>query len=158
MRYLLALLCTLLVSAPARAQSVAVDRWTPALATVQERRAADVASWATVLTAMALDTKASWDAPDRTRAIEQQALRTLVVFGGALLVKTVVHRDRPCAPACGIDHARESFFSAHAAAAFSTRQWSFAITTGGLRVAAGKHWLTDVLVGAGVGALTSRIQ
>ncbi len=33
-----------------------------------------------------------------------------------------------------------------------------AIGTGGLRVAAGKHWVSDVLVGAGVGLLTSRIR
>lgn len=33
-----------------------------------------------------------------------------------------------------------------------------AVSTGGLRVAADKHWLTDVLAGAAVGAITSRIR
>lgn len=148
----------LLLAAPVSAQSVAVDRWTPALATTQERRAADIASWATVLTAVALDTKASWDAPDRLKAFELEGVRIGLVYGSAYLVKTLTHRTRPCAPVCGIDSANSSMFSAHTAAAFSTGQWSFAITTGGLRIAAGKHWLTDVLVGAGVGALTSRIK
>lgn len=151
-------LLLLLVASPVFAQSVAVDRWTPALPSAHERQAADIGSWATVITAVAFDTKASWDAPDRLHAFELEGVRIGLVYGSAYLVKTLTHRSRPCAPSCGIDNPNASLFSAHAAAAFSTRQWSFAITTGGLRIAAGKHWLTDVLVGAGVGALTSRIR
>ena len=71
----------------------------------------------------------------------------------------VIERERPD----GSD--RLSFYSMHTAMAFQTLggprlavALPVSVGTGGLRVAAGKHWLTDVLVGAGVGALTSRIR
>ena len=147
------------------AQALLIDRATPPFPTPSERKAADIASWATAIAAAALDTRASWNDPQRLRAFERQGIRVGVVYGSAFLVKSLVHRSRPCAPACGIDNPDYSFFSAHTALAFSTLggprlavDLPLTISTGGLRVAAGKHWLSDVLVGAGVGALTSRIR
>lgn len=164
MKTILALLFVLATAAPACAQT-AIDRWTPALPTAAERRAADLASWVTAVLPVALDANASWDAPDRLRAFELQGVRVGVTYGAVFAAKLLVHRLRPCAPACGTDNPNYSFFSGHTAIAFSTiggAPLSFtlplAISTGGLRIAAGKHWLTDVLAGAAVGAATSRIR
>jgi hypothetical protein len=140
--------------------------WRLMLPTPAERQAANVASWTTAVAVTALDAKASWECPDRLRCFELQGVRTGVTYGVVFLVKNIVQRDRPCAPdGCGIDDPRASFYSAHTALAFQAIggprlafTMPLAITTGGLRVAAGKHWLTDVLVGAGAGALTSRIR
>lgn len=144
-----------------------VDTLVHPLPTQTERTVADVASWATAMSAIALDAKTSWDSPDRLRAFEMQGLRTGATYGLVFLAKTLVGRERPCAASdsCGIDNPDYSFFSGHTAIAFSTLggpKWQvalpLAVSTGGLRVAAGKHWLTDVLVGAAVGSLTSRIR
>jgi membrane-associated phospholipid phosphatase len=150
---------------PARAQSTAFDRVAPALPTHGTRVAADIASWATVLTALALDTHASWASDDRSRAFALQGTRVGLNIGLAELAKSLTHRARPCAPDCGTDKADASFYSMHTALAFQTLGGSrlsvmlpLSEGTGGLRIAAGKHWLSDVLVGAGVGALTSRIR
>lgn len=138
---------------------------TPPLPTRPERTAADVASWATVAADVALDTRASWECPDRARCLERQGLRTAAVYTTVFAAKIWVHRDRPCAPDCGIDRPDTSFFSGHTALAFSTLggprlavALPLAISTGGLRVAAGKHFVSDVLMGALVGAATSRIR
>ncbi|MEY4762542.1 MAG: hypothetical protein RLZZ200_2398 [Pseudomonadota bacterium] len=161
------------------AAQTSFDRFTPALPTEGERRVAEIASWATLLTAVALDARATigkCDGQDQCyRAVVMTGLRVGVTLGATALVKKLVHRTRPCAKgfsdaagydsACGIDDPDASFYSGHTALAFSTLggpRLAFALPlsvgTGGLRVAAGKHWLTDVLVGAGVGALTSRIR
>ncbi len=136
------------------------------LPTATERRVADVASWTSVVTLISLDAKSSWDCIDRLRCFELQGLRTGVVYGSAFAVKFLVHRARPCAPVdCGSDNPHSSFFSAHTAIAFSTLggprlsiSLPLASATGVLRVAAGKHWMTDVIAGAAVGSLVSRIR
>lgn len=158
-------LLLLLAAVPASAQSLPIDTITPALPTAGERHAADIASWATALTAVALDARASFDCPDRRRCLERQGERLAIVYGSAFAAKVLVHRRRPCAPDCGIDNPDRSFFSAHTAVAFSTLggpRLAFAlplsISTGGLRIAAGKHWLTDTLAGAAVGSLASRLR
>jgi membrane-associated phospholipid phosphatase len=162
--YLLAivLICS---GALADAQPLPIDKLTPALPTAAERRVADAASWVTVLAGVALDTKASVDAPDRRRAFALQGARVGVTYGAVFLAKTLVHRHRPCAPDCGIDNPDFSFYSAHTALAFSTIggprlaiALPLAVSTGGLRVAAGKHWLTDVATGAAAGWLTSKLR
>lgn len=159
------LLACLLVASTAHAQALPVDRWAPAFPTTSERKAADVASWVTALADVALDTKASWDAEDRRQAFVLQGVRVGVTYGAAFAVKKLVHRNRPCAPDCGSDNPRQSFYSAHTALAFSTIggprlvfSFPLAFETGGLRIGADKHWLTDVLVGAGAGLATSRIR
>lgn len=158
-------LLMLLVAAPAAAQPLAVDGLTPSLPNATARTVADVASWGTVAAAELLDTKASWDAPNRLHAFEMQGARVGVTYAAVFAAKLLTHRARPCAPDCGIDNPDYSFFSGHTALAFSTLggprlafSLPLAVSTGGLRVAAGKHYLTDVLAGAAVGALTSRLR
>lgn len=153
------------IATPGRAQAIGIDHLTPPLPSADARKAADIASWGTAIADVGLDARASWECADRARCFELQGVRTGVVYGIAFLAKILVHRDRPCAPSCGIDNPAYSFFSAHTAIAFSTLggprlavALPFAVGTGGLRVAAGKHWLSDVLVGAGVGAIASRIR
>ena len=152
------------------AQSVRLDNLTPYLPTATERQVADVASWVTVIADVALDTRASWNAPNRVRSFELQGVRVAATYGAVFAAKLLVFRERPCgwfslSEGCGIDNPNTSFFSGHTALAFSTIGGPrlaiglpLAISTGGLRIAAGKHWLTDTLVGAGVGLLTSRIR
>jgi membrane-associated phospholipid phosphatase len=156
----------------AGAQALPIDRYTPPLSTAAERHAADVASWVTVSAAVALDAHATWKThcqgswDECEGAIVRSGLRVGVTYGAVFLVKALVHRQRPCAPSdCGSDSPDFSFYSAHTALAFSTLggprlavSLPLAIGTGGLRIAAGKHYLTDVLTGAAVGALTSRIR
>ena len=161
----LAVLFVMLAAASASAQALPIDRLTPALPTSGERNAADIASWATVLSDVALDAKASWDNPRRLHAFEWQGARLGVTYGLAAVIKALVRRSRPCAPDCGIDAADASFYSMHTAMAFETLggprlavALPLAVGTGGLRIAARKHWLTDVLTGAGIGALTSRMH
>ena len=91
-----------------------------------------------------------------------QGARIGVTYGVGLAVKGLTKRDRPCAPDCGLG---DSFYSLHTALPFSAVGGPrlafvlpFAISTGGLRVAADKHWLTDVLAGAGAGYLASLIR
>jgi len=136
-----------------------------ALPTEAQRHAADVASWGTVLTVVALDARHSWECADRARCFVAQGARVGVTYGVVFAVKKLIHRQRPCAPDCGSDNPNFSFYSAHTALAFTTvggPRLAFvlplSIGTGGLRVMAGKHWLTDTLVGAGAGLLTSKIR
>jgi membrane-associated phospholipid phosphatase len=156
-------------ASPAFAQSTALDRMTPALPSAGERRAADIVSWATAITAVALDAKASiggCSGQDACyHAIVYTGLRVGATYGAVFALKELVHRVRPCAPECASDNPDFSLPSGHTAIAFSTMggprlmfSLPLAVSTGGLRVAAGKHWLTDTLAGAGIGLLTSRIR
>lgn len=162
------------------AQATALDKWTPPLPTAGERQAADIASWATAIAAAALDAKASiggCDGQDQCyHAIVTTGARIGATYGAVFLLKKLVSRQRPCAigpdvhgynyyDVCGSDNPDFSFPSGHTALAFSTIggprlafSLPLAVGTGGLRVAAGKHWLTDTLAGAGIGLLTSRIR
>ncbi len=142
-----------------------------ALPTPAERHAADVASWATVATAIALDgvstwkthCEATWD--ECEGALVKAGLRIGITFGAAQLAKALTHRLRPCAPACGNDAPDTSLYSMHTAFAAQTIggprlavTLPLVIGTGGLRVAAGKHYLTDTLIGAAAGALVGRLR
>lgn len=98
---------------------------------------------------------------DRTvSCVRRQAVRAGVDVAIAESVKLLVHRTRPD------DSDRKSFFSEHTTLACvgglsSKRQvvgTLICATTAYLRVAAGKHWLTDVLTGATVGWLTTRMR
>jgi membrane-associated phospholipid phosphatase len=155
------LFCSLLLNVGTmEAQPITVDRWTPPASNVTVRTIADAASWATVGLSVALDTKASWDAPDTTRAFLMQGGRLGVTYLAVFAVKKLVERRRPCSYGtmnCGIDNPAFSFYSAHAAvAAVSGNPWLAGMTAAG-RVIAGKHYLTDVLVGLGAGWVTRRV-
>jgi hypothetical protein len=164
-RLLLAIVVVLSVAGPLAAQSTTLD---PDLAfpTQAGRRAADIASWGTVLTAIALDTKASWDAPDRHRAFLLQGARIGATYAASQLTKHFVGRTRPCAglpEGCGHDAPDESFYSMHTAFAGQAVggprlafTFPLLIGTGELRAAAGKHELTDVIVGGFAGWLAGR--
>lgn len=159
------ILVFLFIASTAYGQALPVDTVTPAFPTSGERKAADIASWVTALADVALDTKASWDAPKRRQAFVLQGVRIGMTYGAAFAVKSLVHRTRPCAPDCGTDNPQWSFYSAHTALAFQSLSGPrlaislpLAVSTGGLRIAAGKHWLTDVLTGAAIGAATSQIR
>ncbi|MDB5142599.1 MAG: superfamily protein [Mucilaginibacter sp.] len=105
----------------------------------------------------------------KNRFIDRTAL--LVLSGGILTVadglKYVTHRQRPY----GND--RLSFPSGHTGAAFLTAEfmaqeysgkspiygvvaYSFAVTTGVLRMYARDHWFSDVVAGAGFGILSTK--
>jgi membrane-associated phospholipid phosphatase len=156
------LLC---LAGSAAAQALPIDRLTPALPTAGERRAAEITSWVTVGVALTLDTIASIKSDRPARALGLEAIRLTSVYGVTATVKHFVHRDRPCAPACGIDAPDTSFFSMHTAFPASTiggPRLSFSVTLTGLtgagRVLADRHYLTDVVVGGLVGGALSRIR
>lgn len=160
--FLLACLFTPLL---VHAQALPVDRLTPPLPTAAERHVADIASWGTVLAAVALDAKASWDAPDRKRAFLLQGGRIAIAQGLTFGLKLALHRQRPCAPdsSCGSDNPDFSFPSGHtmlAGTTFGGPRLAFTlpliIGTGGLRIAANKHYLTDVATGALIGAAVGK--
>lgn len=155
----------LFIASSSYGQAVGIDKWTPSFPTAGERKAADIASWVTVLTDVALDTRASWQSEDRRRAFLLQGVRIGVTYGAAFPVKKLIRRQRPCAPSCGTDDPSQSFYSAHTALACSTLggpRMAFSLSlaggTGGLRVGADKHWLTDILAGCAAGLATSRIR
>ncbi len=156
---ILFLLACLFMPLLVHAQALPVDKLTPALPTASERHAADLASWGTVIAAVALDAKASWDAPDRKRAFLLQGARIGIAQAASFGLKKLVQRDRPCAPnECGRDNPDFSFPSGHAmnaGTAYGGPRLAFTlpliIGTGGLRVMANKHYLTDVATGALIG-------
>lgn len=116
-------------------------------------RLSDVAVW----TNIGAETIASLRSERRGRALGCQAIRTGLVIGVSELTKALVHRTRPD----GSD--RKSFYSEHTALAFTNTGWRYQISVpialgvGYLRPSANKHYVTDVLVGAGVGVLASRV-
>lgn len=156
------------VASTAGAQPTRFDHLTSPLSTTTARRVADITSWGTVGTAILLDVRAALKSDDRTHALQMTGARLLSTWAWASIAKGLAHRERPCArlsEGCGMDQTDTSFYSMHTAFAFSgiggprlQIVLPLATGTGGLRIAAGKHYLTDVLVGAGIGALTSRIR
>lgn len=103
------------------------------------------------------DTINSWKQEDRKHAFIKQGERTVVVLGATELVKLLVHRERP-------DHSDDlSFYSEHtafSALSFTGPRFVFVlpltVSTGYLRIAANKHYLTDTLVGAIAGGLAGK--
>lgn len=128
----------------------------------QVSKVADIASYATVAVPVAQDV---WQScrPVQSHACINQGLRLGLTWGVATIVKKVVHRNRPCAPECGIDSPSSSFYSLHTAFAASTiggpkfaLYWS--VGTGAGRVVGLKHHVTDVLAGFGAGVAAGRIR
>lgn len=151
----------LAIASSLHAQPVAFDRLAPAWS-LEHQRAAEVLSNVSLWSTVGVDTWSAWQAPDRRAAFLRQGLRYGVVESAALITKLIVHRDRPCAPACGVDAPSRSFLSGHTALAFAAGAGGrrvivtmpLAASTGYFRIAANRHWLTDVLAGAGVGLIT----
>lgn len=141
-----------------------IDGLVPALSSPTARTIADGASWGTAVAAVALDTKASWQAPNQTRAFVAQGVRIGVTYALVFTAKKLVRRTRPCAKglsgaqgydtACGVDNPDFSFYSAHTAVAAASGQAILAGATAAGRVLGGKHWVTDTLVGFAAGTVT----
>ena len=118
------------------AQGTSFDSLTPPLPTAGERRAADVASWVTVGTVVALDLREAWRADDRAHQLQLAGARLFATWTLATLAKGLAQRERPD----GSD--RLSFYSMHTAMAFQTLggprlavALPVSVGTGGLRVA-----------------------
>ncbi len=93
---------------------------------------------------------------DRTwRCVGNEAVQVGIGVGVAELSKLLVHRTRPDASD------RKSFFSEHTtlacAVTIRTKAWAVCPAVGYLRIAADKHWLTDVGTGAVAGALLAQV-
>lgn len=150
MRVALALTFLLTAVVPACAEENPL-KWTKGLKVAA--RLSDVAVWANI----GAETIASLRAERRGRALGCQALQTGLVLGVTELTKALAHRTRPD----GSD--RKSFYSGHTALAFVNTGWRYqvsvpiALGVGYLRPAANRHYITDVLVGAGAGVLASRV-
>lgn len=121
------------------------------------QRLAEHLSNVTLWSAIGLETLHTLRADDRRRAATCQGLRLGTAIGVTLAVKFLVHRDRP-------DHSNDhSFFSGHTANAMASSGWRvqvgvpLALGTGYFRLAAHKHYLSDVATGAAVGYLATRL-
>lgn len=164
------LAAVLLVASGASAQPTRVDRAIGPLASPGARQMADRVSWATVGAALALDEVDRYRVhcrgvgDDCLATLAADGIRVGVTVGALTLIKRLAGRARPCAPGCA--DASGSFPSLHTALAFSAmgrgRRLGFtvplAVTSGGLRIAAGRHWLTDTLAGAAAGAAANMIR
>ncbi len=115
-------------------------------------KTADILSDVTLGVSLGVDTWDSFHCVDKKHCFVKQAERTAVNIGAAELVKRIIHRDRP-------DMSDNmSFYSEHTALTAMGPRLVFTLPltfgTGYLRMAANKHYFTDVVVGAGVGLLT----
>ena len=143
-------------------------------------KASDVLMISLVAGALSAPALVHWSvgpAERRAAMVGAEGLLTTALVTG--LPKYSVRRQRPDGYAADQYAGSRSFFSGHTASAFGSAtlvslyayefQWlsedlrwlvpassySLAAATGYLRVAADKHWATDVCVGAAVGTLTS---
>lgn len=163
MKALLFALALVLSATTVDAQPVPIDRLAPAWS-VQHRHLAEFASNVTLWSTVAIDTWDAAHAAEPKRALFTEGIRDGSVMALGVVVKVLVHRTRPCAPDCGVDDPHYSFWSGHTALAFASSGRRVQITiplaasTGYFRIAADKHWLTDTLAGAGIGALVSRLR
>lgn len=131
-----------------------------------DRRANDAVAWSRPVVAQRISDVAAFAsfalpcASDRQRAcFERQALRSGVTILLSEVVKRTVPRTRPD----GSD--RKSFWSEHTAvtcvSGFGSKREAIGAALCGavayLRMAGGRHWLSDVATGAAVGFSVSRI-
>lgn len=142
----LAFALLLAIATPAAAQEPTPFEWSP-----EHRRLAGLISDGLVGLQLTLDTIHTFRQPDKWAAFKCQSMRYGAALGASETTKRLVHRVRPD----GTDD--KSFFSMHTALAFSASGWKFEIgipigaAAGYGRMAADKHYLTDVLVGAAAG-------
>jgi membrane-associated phospholipid phosphatase len=133
------------------AQATKLDPPNPTWANIN---AANIVSFFPVAASIGYDTYKSWHSSDRKRAFLMQGARAGIDIGVAELVKRMVHRNRP-------DNSdSKSFYSEHTELTAMGVSWQVSIPlaagAGYTRMAANKHYLTDVLVGLGAGFLTGR--
>lgn len=149
LRAALAVCALLACTVPAHAQERPLFDLAPSA-----RHAADVASTWTVGAQIGLETWHSLRADRRWHALGCQGMRLGAVVGFSEATKRLVHRTRPD----GSD--RYSFPSEHTMVAFSQGGWrasytfSLGAATGTGRMAASKHYPSDVLAGALLGTMT----
>lgn len=129
----------------------------------QSEHAANVVSNVAVAASFGVQAYDAWRVEDRKRALIMTGARIGTVAGATWLLKTLIHRDRPCAPDnCGLEKPDASMPSGHTAFAFSASGSHFMVTwtlgglTAGGRVVARKHHITDTLVGAAIGGAAAR--
>lgn len=141
----------LLAATPARAQETQPFRWTEA-----NRLTAAHISDGLVWAQLTLDTLSSARADDKRRAFLLQGCRLGLTLGVTEIVKRTTHRVRPD----GSD--AMSFWSGHTATAMQASGWRYSVGVpiafgaGYFRMAANRHYVTDVLAGAGAGWLATR--
>lgn len=117
----------------------------------------DVADWTSTGLVGANIGLSLWKARHSWEEVGCVALRTGITVGAAELTKVTVTRMRPD----GSDS--HSFYSEHTALAAANWGWnyrvgiSFTLGTGYLRMAANKHYWTDVLTGLAAGAAAHRL-
>ena len=122
--------------------------WSP-----DHRKLADAIGTIGVGVQLGADTLHSWRSGDRKAAFGHQACRVAIGAGVPSLLKLVIHEDRPD----GSD--AKSFPSQHTSVAVAAAGWqwsagvSLAALIGSSRVGANRHHWSDVLAGAGIGAL-----
>lgn len=151
MRAVLALMFVALMASAASAQP-RLDTGARDALKWDHTHAADVLSTVAVAGALvapcAIDRH--WD------CVKQEGARVGTALLAAMITKYVLPRKRPD----GSDD--QSFFSQHTALACAavtgTKMWALCPSVGYLRVAADKHWVTDVLTGGVVGSLMWTIQ
>jgi hypothetical protein len=143
---LLGLVLVLGLAAPAAAED-SPFRW-PAHTTAAAR-----ISDGLVAAAVTFDTVHALRSSDRKHALLNEACRLGLTVGVSELVKRTTHRTRPD----GSDDM--SFWSEHTALSMQASGWRYsvgvpiAVGAGYFRMAAGKHYATDVAAGAGMGLL-----
>lgn len=129
----------------------AADEPTPFAWPAEHRPIAKAVADAAVTLAIALDTVHSLRADDRVEAFTDQGCRLGVAVGATVLVKTLVHRERPD----GSNHF--SFPSGHTANSMASAGWRWsigvplALGAGFGRMGAKKHYPTDIVGGALIG-------
>ena len=145
-----ALVFVALLSAPVQAEQTFA--WP-----VNARATADWVSTGIVAGQLTADTIKAFRADDKKSALTCLGMRVGITIGAAELVKHVVHRERP-------DYSDSmSFYSEHTALLFVSSGWRFsigiplAVSGGYLRIAAAKHFPTDVAVGAVAGLLARKV-
>ena len=158
------LLALLLWAVPVAAQPLRIDGAVSAWSDAHRDRA-NVWSNVTLWTGVGLRVLEAWQAEDRADAFKTLGLQAAVSQGITLAVKYSVHRARPCAPlTCGSDAPYRSMLSGHmntSTALMSRKYLAIALPltmeTGYLRIAANRHYLTDVLAGLAAGLVTQAI-
>jgi membrane-associated phospholipid phosphatase len=132
----------------------------PAIVEAQQtklEKTADVISYMTVVAQISADTAHNWKSENRKTELTKEVVSIGITVGLSELIKRFVHEERP-------DHSdNKSFWSEHTALAASVSGWnnkigiSLTVGTGLGRVVARKHFIWDVLAGAGIGTLSQAI-